>query len=289
LKKVNNVKKELLKERLHEIIFEADTIKGKIFDVLLLGAIVLSVVVVSLETLPNLSVGTKKVFYVFEWILTIFFTIEYALRLYVVHKPIKYAMSFYGVIDLLSILPTYLSIVFAGTNSLMVIRAMRLLRLFRIFKMGPYLNQGNILTKSIKASIPKLTVFVYFVLLVVCIFGAIMYMVEGPINEEFDSIPRSIYWAIVTVTTVGYGDISPVTALGQFLSAVLMIIGYAVIAVPTGIISAEIVQSGQEEEDLLVSTQSCRHCTHEGHDVDAIYCKFCGEELNAQITQEEEE
>ena len=199
-----------------------------------------------------------------------------------VHKPLKYATSFYGIIDLLSIIPTYLSLFIFGTNSLLVLRALRLMRLFRIFKMVPFLDQGNIIVSSIRSSIPKLTVFVSFIMIIVCISGAVMYLVEGQVNESFDSIPRGIYWSIVTITTVGFGDIVPKTALGQFLSAVLMIVGYAVIAVPTGIVSAEIVKKGanSDNEPHDYTTQACRYCSLEGHDLDAIHCKHCGEILN---------
>ena len=242
--------------------------------------ILVSIIAVSWESLPDLAPKTKQILYRLEWVLTIFFTIEYILRLGSVHKPLEYAKSFYGVIDLLAILPTYLSIFFAGTNSLLVIRGLRLLRLFRIFKMVAYLNQGEILIKSLKSSMAKLTVFVYFVVVVVCIFGAVMYLVEGGSNPQFDSIPRSIYWAIVTITTVGYGDISPLTPLGQFLSAVLMIMGYAVIAVPAGIISSEVIKEHKGKSEKQITTQACQFCSLEGHDVDAVYCKYCGEPIH---------
>ncbi len=268
------------KRRIHQIIFEADTFEGKLFDIILLFMILASIIAVSWESLPHLDPRTKRILYTIEWILTIFFTIEYILRLISVHKAIQYAKSFYGIIDLLAILPTYLSIIFVGSHSLLVIRALRLLRLFRIFKMVHYLNQGEILIKSLKASLAKLTVFVYFVVVVVCIFGAVMYLVEGSSNEEFDSIPRSIYWAIVTVTTVGYGDIAPHSALGQFLSAILMILGYAVIAVPAGIISSEVLKEHKTKKLSQISTQACRYCSLEGHDTDADFCKYCGEPLH---------
>lgn len=271
-----------LKSKIHEIIFEADTVKGKLFDVVLLVMIMISVVAVCWESLPGLNANVKTFLYVVEWIVTIFFTIEYAMRLYSVHRPIKYATSFFGIIDLLSIIPTYLSIFFVGTQSLVVLRALRLLRIFRIFKMAKYLNQGALIMDSIKASMAKLTVFVYFVIVMVCVFGSIMYFVEGSSNSEFDSIPRSIYWAIVTLTTVGFGDITPTTWLGQFLSAILMIAGYAVIAVPTGIVGAELIKEKQGEAEVALSTQSCRYCSREGHDSDAEYCKYCGEQLNEE-------
>jgi len=270
------------KDKLHEIIFEADTLEGKTFDVILLGAIVASVIAVCWESLPKLDPRTKHILYVVEWIFTIFFTIEYVLRLISVHKPIKYATSFYGIIDLVSIIPTYFSIMFVGANSLLVFRALRLMRLFRIFKMVPFLDQGNIIVSSIRSSLPKLIVFVSFIMIIVCISGAVMYLVEGQMNEDFDSIPRSIYWSIVTVTTVGFGDIVPTSALGQFLSAMLMITGYAVIAVPTGIVSAEIVKKTPDDQPHEYTTQCCRYCSLEGHDMDAIHCKHCGEILHPE-------
>ena len=273
------------RSRIHEIIFEADTLEGKMFDILLLAMILISIVAVSWESLPNLNPSTKQNLYIIEWILTVFFTVEYVLRIISVKKPWKYITSFYGIVDLLSILPTYLSILIPGSNTFLVIRSLRLLRLFRVFKMVHFLDQGNILVRSIRTSLPKMTVFIYFVLVMVCIFGATMYVVEGPQNEGFDSIPRSIYQAIVTITTVGYGDIAPQTALGQFLSAILMIVGYAVIAVPTGIVSAEFVNTYKEKRRIYIkeqnfSTQACRHCSLEGHDEDALYCKYCGEKIH---------
>ena len=266
--------------RIHEIIFEADTFEGKFFDVVLLIMILISIVAVSIESIPTIDIDTKRFLYILELVLTGFFTVEYILRLISVHKAKVYATSFYGIIDLLAILPTYLSIFIVGTNSLLVIRALRLLRLFRIFKMVQYLNQGELLIKSLKSSIIKLTVFVYFVIVMVCIFGAVMYLIEGSSNDEFDSIPRSIYWAVVTITTVGYGDIAPHTPLGQFISAILMVMGYAVIAVPAGIISSEVIKEQRDKKKEEISTQACRYCSHEGHDADAIYCKHCGQQLN---------
>ena len=267
------------RERLHEIIFEADTPAGKAFDVLLLISIVASVLVVLLESVPSLHDRFIREFYLLEWFFTILFSIEYLLRLYCVIRPWKYATSFYGVIDLLAILPTYLSMVFSGTHYLLVIRALRLMRVFRIFKLGHFIREGRVLINALRASRFKITVFMTFVLLMVTIIGAVTYLVEGGANANFSSIPKSIYWAIVTLTTVGYGDITPVTNLGQFLSALVMILGYAVIAVPTGIVSVELMRS---EGSSGTSTQVCRHCSREGHDEDATYCKYCGEPLHHQ-------
>lgn len=274
-----------LKERLHEIIFEADTPEGKRFDIILLIMILLSVVAVMLESVPSLGAGFRKTFYVLEWIFTIFFTVEYVLRLYSVYKPIKYATSFFGIIDLASILPTYLSIFFPGSQSLIVIRALRLMRVFRIFKMINFLNHGKVISDALKNSRPKILIFMSFVIVIVCIFGSLMYFIEGGTNEQFDSIPRAMYWAIVTMTTVGYGDISPTTNFGQFIAAVIMLLGYAVIAVPTGIVTSELTKSDADEAKK--NLQTCRFCAKEGHDNDAVHCKFCGEILNEEALPED--
>lgn len=277
-----NNKKEFspFRERLHEVIFEADTKEGKWFDVILLIAILASVIIVIVESVPSYQDEYGTLFTILEWAFTIFFTIEYGLRLYAVHKPMKYAKSFFGIIDLMSILPTYLSLIFAGTHSLMIVRGLRLLRVFRIFKLANFLSQGQVIMAALKASRDKIFVFVIFILIMVSIFGSIMYLVEGAANDQFDSIPRSIYWAIVTLTTVGYGDISPVTPFGQAIAAVIMISGYAIIAVPTGIVTAEAMQQAEKLKDKKISTQTCRYCSKEGHDDDAIHCKYCGEQLN---------
>lgn len=268
------------KEKIHEIIFEADTPMGKAFDITLMVAIIASVLVVMLETVQDLQVNYRQIFIILEWGFTIFFTIEYILRLYCVYRPMKYALSFYGIVDLLSILPTYLSFFFAGFHSLMIIRAFRLMRIFRIFKLGHFMKEGAILVDAMKASRVKITVFLIFISLLVTIIGAVMYLVEGgEPDSNFTSIPTSVYWAIVTLTTVGYGDIAPVTHLGQFLAAAVMILGYAVIAVPTGIVTNELFN----QTDNKNNTQACRYCAKEGHDDDAEYCKYCGELLNEEL------
>jgi len=273
------------RERLHEIIFEADTREGKLFDVVLLIAILASVIIVIIESVPSYNEKYGQLFSILEWVFTIFFTIEYATRLYSVYRPMKYAKSFFGIIDLMSILPTYLSLIFAGTQSLMIIRGLRLLRVFRIFKLANFLSQGQVIMVALKASRAKIFVFVVFILIMVSIFGSIMYLVEGSSNEKFDSIPRSIYWAIVTLTTVGYGDISPDTPFGQAIAAIIMISGYAIIAVPTGIVTAEAMQHAQNLKDKNVTTQACRYCSKEGHDEDADYCKYCGEALYVHLEE----
>lgn len=270
-----NSNRQALRDRIFTIIFEADTPAGKIFDVSLLVAILLSVLVVMLESVKTFPAWVHNLFVALEWVFTIFFTIEYLLRLYTVRNRVKYAASFFGIIDLVSILPTYLSFMLGGAQSLMVIRILRLLRVFRIFKLTGLMDHGNHIAGALKASRYKISIFLYVVVLVTFVFGSVMYFVEGGVNESFDSIPRSIYWCIVTITTVGYGDISPVTPLGQFLASVLMIIGYSIIAVPTGIITSEIMRKSPEK----ITTQVCPHCLSEGHDADAVYCKFCGGHL----------
>ncbi len=264
----------LSKERIHEIIFESDTPEGKFFDVSLFVAILISIVVVMLESIDRIHDNYGRSLLAIEWIVTFFFTVEYILRLYCVKKPWRYALSFYGIIDFLAILPTYLAFFFVGTHSLMVIRALRLLRVFRIFKLGSFMAQGSIIVESIRQSRDKIAVFLYFIIILVLIIGSTMYVVEGSVNERFDSIPTSIYWAIVTITTVGYGDITPVTNLGKFLSAFVMILGYAVIALPTGIVTASLIRSRSKVNGL-----ACPSCGHEGHDNDAVYCKYCSEKL----------
>ena len=263
-----------MKSRLHEIIFEADTPAGKLFDVLLILSIVVSVALVMLDSVSGIRQSYGDLLYIGEWVFTILFTVEYVLRLYSVGRPLSYATSFFGVVDLLAILPTYLSILIPGTQYFMVIRLLRVLRVFRVLKLVQYVSEARVLMQAMRASRRKITVFLFVVLTLVVIFGSLMYIIEDP-QSGFTSIPRSIYWAIVTLTTVGYGDISPQTGLGQTLAALIMVIGYGIIAVPTGIVTAELVQSYKKS----VSTQSCPHCSAEGHDPDAEFCKYCGSML----------
>lgn len=267
-----------LRERIHEIIFEADSREGKLFDIVLLWLIVISVVDVMLESVEILSVNYGQLFLTIEWVLTIIFTIEYLLRIYTVNKPSKYIFSFYGIIDFLSIIPTYLSVIFVGTHSLAAIRVLRLFRIFRIFKLSRYLAESSELASALIASRRKIFVFLSSVLLMVVVLGSIMYFVEGGAESGFDSIPRSIYWAIVTLTTVGYGDISPVTPTGQLLASIVMILGYAIIAVPTGIVTSEMSAINREKKHN--NTQSCGNCMYENHDDDALFCKKCGNTLH---------
>jgi voltage-gated potassium channel len=265
-----------IKQRLYEIIFEADTPAGRKFDIVLLGCIVASVIIVMLESVPELKETIGPWLVGLEWFFTVIFTAEYIARLWVVKQKKKYAFSFFGIIDLISILPTYLGILFIGAQSLLVIRSIRLLRIFRILKLVNLMGASNTLTVALKASRYKIAVFMITVLTTVIITGTLMFLIEGSASG-FTSIPKSIYWAIVTMTTVGYGDIAPQTALGQALASFIMILGYGIIAVPTGIVSSEMISLKSKEK---LSTQVCQHCLKEGHDSDALFCKYCGEKLN---------
>ena len=266
------------RHRLHEIIFEADTPQGRAFDIVLLVLIVLSVATVMLESVERFRLQFGEELLVLEWTFTVIFTVEYVLRLLSVKRASAYALSFFGIVDLLAILPTYLSFFLFGTQALIVVRAIRLLRIFRVLKLGNYLDESRVISKSLAAARRKISVFLFAIAMVVVIIGAVMYLVEGESNPGFSSIPLSVYWAIVTLTTVGFGDITPQTALGQFLSAVIMIIGYAIIAVPTGIVSAEMVE--QSRRRGTTETQVCRYCGENDHDADAKFCKGCGHQLN---------
>lgn len=262
------------RQRTHEIIFEADTPVGKLFDVLLIISILASVIAVMLDSISAVRIQHASLLYGIEWFFTILFTIEYILRMSCVGRPIKYATSFYGVVDLLAIIPTYLSVMLPGSQYLLVIRILRILRIFRILKLVPYLGEAQLLTQALRASGRKIAVFLFTVLTLVVIFGSLMYVIEGEANG-FTSIPRSIYWAIVTLTTVGYGQVAPQTPLGQLLASGVMILGYGIIAVPTGIVTVEMSQAFSRK----ISTQSCPECSAEGHEPDATHCKFCGSKL----------
>jgi voltage-gated potassium channel len=264
-----------LREKLHEVIFEAETPAGKFFDVALLIMIFLSIIILMLETVPAYYVAYKTIFIRLEWIFTIFFTIEYFLRIYSVYRPRFYIFSFYGMVDLLSILPSYLTLLVPGMHTFMIVRGLRLIRVFRIFKLDAFIEQGNLILNALNDSRRKLTIFAMTILIMVSIFGSIMYLVEHKINPQFDSIPRSIYWSIVTITTVGYGDMSPNTAFGQFLASIIMLMGYIIIAVPTGIVTSSIIKEHRQN----LNTISCKNCSKEGHEENAIYCNQCGFEL----------
>lgn len=260
------------RSRLHAVIYESNTRAGKAFDVSLLILIVASILVVMLDSVSSWHDRYGRLFLILEWTFTILFTLEYILRLISIREPWKYVFSFLGLIDLLAIIPSYLSIFYIGAQSLLVLRALRLLRIFRIFKLTHFLNEMEFLGVAIRGSLKKIAIFMMVVLSLVIILGSVMYLVEKGENG-FTSIPSSIYWAIVTITTVGYGDISPVTPLGKFVASIIMLLGYGIIAVPTGIVTTEMA--------LAVRTkgykhETCPNCGKEGHDADAKHCKYCG-------------
>lgn len=262
------------RRRLHEIVFEADTRAGWLFDIALMALIVASIVVVMLESVAGIRERHGELLRTLEWAFTILFSIEYGLRLYSVRSPIRYALSPLGLIDLLAILPTYLSLFVPGAQTLLVVRVLRLLRIFRIFKLAEYLQESSVLASALKASRRKITVFLLTVVTIVLIVGTLMYVVEGP-QHGFTNIPVGVYWAVVTLTTVGYGDLSPVTPLGRVLAVGVMLMGYAIIAVPTGIVTMELTRA----RDLPISTQACPSCGIGGHEYGAKFCRRCGAAL----------
>ena len=270
-----NLQKSSWRSRLHEVIFESNTSAGKAFDICLLISILSSIIIVMLDSVTSLRLQYGKLFLVLEWAFTILFTIEYFLRLISVKRPFLYVVSFLGLVDLLSIVPMYLSIFFAGAQSLLVLRALRLLRIFRIFKLTHFLSEMSFLGAALRSSAKKISIFMLVVLAIVVILGSIMYLVE-PAENGFTNIPESIYWAIVTITTVGYGDIAPATPTGKFIASVIMLIGYGIIAVPTGIITTEIALMSRNQSK---NHEACPGCGREGHDHNAVFCKFCGEKL----------
>ncbi len=259
------------RQRLHTIIFESDTPAGKAFDIMLLVSIVASVCVVMLDSVGSVHTRYGPQLAALEWFFTILFTIEYLLRLISMRRPLAYVGTFFGIVDLLAILPTYLSLLVPGTQYLLVVRVLRLLRIFRILKLVEYLHESRTLGQALLASRRKISVFLLTVVTVVIIVGAVMYVVEGPASG-FTSIPTGIYWAVVTLTTVGYGDIAPATPLGKGLAVIVMLLGYGIIAVPTGIVTMELSRAGAKP----VTGQACPQCGAEGHDADATYCKYCG-------------
>ena len=262
------------RQRLHTVIFEADTPAGKWFDVALLWAIVLSVAAVLVESVAFVRAEHGAALHVLELVFTGLFTVEYVLRVVAVRRPWKYIFSFYGWVDLLSILPTFVELLVPGAASLRVVRMLRLLRVFRVLKLVGFLREARVLRDALLASRRKIAVFLSTVLVLVTLLGTLVYMVEDA-EAGFTSIPRSIYWAIVTVTTVGYGDIAPQTVTGQIIASMMMILGYAILAVPTGIVGAELAKSSSPS----TNTQACPSCGREGHDDDAAHCKHCGERL----------
>lgn len=259
---------------LHTVIFEADTPAGKFFDVALILCILASVLVVMLDSVSSINAEHGRLLYTIEWFFTIVFTVEYILRLACIGRPSAYARSFFGIVDLLAVLPTYLSILLPSSRYLLVIRLLRVLRIFRVLKFVQFVSEASQLRRALIASRRKISVFLFAVLTIVVILGSFMYVLEGE-QHGFTSIPKSVYWAVVTLTTVGYGDLSPQTGAGQALAALIMILGYSIIAVPTGIVTVEMAQAYSGR----LTTQACPHCSREGHESDASFCKYCGEPL----------
>jgi len=274
------------KSRLHEIIYEADTPLGKWFDIALFIIIFISIILVMLESIKGIDIRYHDVLLILEWVITIFFTLEYIARIVSIGKPFKYIFSFYGIIDFLSTIPLYLSYIFAGSQALIALRALRLLRVFRILKQVKFLGEASYLKQALKASRAKIFVFLFTVLILSIILGALMYLIEGSRpGTRFTSIPASVYWTIVTLTTVGYGDIAPQTIWGQMVATVIMLLGYGIIAVPTGIVTVEFgkQEKGRKKEDgrqyVHINTQACPNCSREGHRDDAVFCYNCGSKL----------
>ncbi|MDT7830687.1 ion transporter [Pricia sp. S334] len=272
------------RNKVHEIIYEADTPMGKWFDILLFVLIIISVLLVMLESVKWIDATYHRALFIMEWLVTILFTIEYIARIVTIRKPLKYVFSFYGIVDFLSTIPLYLSYIFAGSQALLALRAFRLLRIFRILKLVRFLGEASLLKNALKASREKITVFLFAVLIVAVILGTVMFLVEGE-EAGFTSIPTSIYWTIVTLTTVGYGDIAPITPPGQLIATLIMLLGYGIIAVPTGIVTVEMgkrkgaTAAPDSEKYVHVNTQACTTCSKEGHRGDAKYCYNCGSQL----------
>ena len=269
-----SAQREPWRDHWYEIIFEADTPSGKLFDVLLLAAILMSVLIVVLESVDDIYQNYRSPIFAAEWLFTVLFTLEYTARIACARRPLRYIISFYGIVDLLAILPTYLMVLLPGAQSFAVIRALRLLRAFRVFKLAHMLSEASALRSAVWASRAKILVFLTFVLIIVVIVGAAMHLIEGEASG-FTSIPESMYWAIVTMTTVGYGDVAPQTPLGKTMAGLMMVLGYSLIIIPTGIVTTEITKAGRRAP----STQVCPECMAEGHDTDAAHCKFCGGQL----------
>jgi len=268
-----NQKQDLSPRRkiLYEVIFESDTPAGKWFDIILIVIILLSVITIMLDSIRSVKSQYGSLLFYAEWVFTVLFTIEYISRLVSVKRPLVYAKSFFGIVDLLAILPTYVSLFIPGGQYLIVIRMLRILRIFRVLKLVKYVGESKVILQALKASRRKITVFIFTVLTLVTILGSLMYLIEGEENG-FTSIPRSIYWAVVTLTTVGYGDLTPQTVLGQMLAVVIMLLGYAIIAVPTGIVTVEMSNAVKQR----IGIRKCSNCSSDNHDEDAVYCKYCG-------------
>ena len=274
---------QALKDKLYDIIFESDSPMGKKFDIILMVAITVSILITMFDSLISNYIATG-ILVVLEYLLTAFFTLEYLARLYCSPKPKAYAMSFFGLIDLISILPMYMGFFLPEARFTIVLRSFRLIRIFRIFKLFSFLQEGYLLLESIKQSLRKISVFFMFVVIIVTCLGTIVYMVESDVpGSQFTDIPTSIYWAIVTMTTVGYGDITPITPVGKFFSAIVMLLGYTIMAVPTGIVSATMIRNSQN-----AARRVCPNCGKVGHDETATHCKYCGSELEDAIGENSE-
>jgi len=264
------------RQKMNIIIFGTNTFWGKTFDIVLLIVIILSIITVMLESVKSIAINYGYELKIIEWVFTIMFSIEYLARIMASPKPLKYIFSFLGIIDFLAITPTFLNIFFKGSHAVVVLRSIRLIRIFRIFKLARYMGGAKTIYTALRASIPKIVVFLVAVVSLTIILGTFMYLFEGNQNEGFSDIPTSIYWAIVTLTTVGYGDIIPITFLGKIMASVIMILGYGIIAVPTGIVTGEFIH-----EKKLKNKIACKNCFISGHDMDAKYCKFCGTKIEA--------
>lgn len=265
---------DTLREKLNVIIFGTDTPAGRLFDILLICTIMASVIAVMLDSIAAVNVRYGALLFYLEWGFTLLFTVEYLLRIYITPRPLRYVFSFYGMVDLLSIVPSYLAIFLAGTNYLAIVRLLRVMRIFRILKLVRYSEEAAFLMRSLYSARRKIAVFFLGVLVLSTVFGCLMFVVEGPGNG-FSSIPKSIYWTIVTITTVGYGDITPVTVLGQLVSTLAMLTGYSIIAIPTGIISVEMMAEANRGRDARRAVTVCKICSGGGHAVDARFCQFC--------------
>ena len=272
---MNNKPTNKWRKRIHEIIYEADTFQGKLFDLVLILTITISVILVTLESVDYYDSKYHNILNISEWVITILFSIEYLLRIISVKKPLKYIFSFYGIIDLISIVPKYISLFVFGTSSLAALRALRLMRIFKILKMNRFIGASTSFKRLLSVGRAKIIVFILFIIIFSVISGTIMYLIEGNVNKGFENIPKSIYWAIVTLTTVGYGDIAPSTTLGQIFSSFIMILGYSIIAI--GIVTSNMPLSKRKE--LKLNTQSCSNCLEENHTDDAGFCSKCGESL----------
>jgi voltage-gated potassium channel len=277
---------ETLRHTLYQVIYQAHTPAGRWFDIILIISILASVLTIVLDSVAEISQQYGKLLLTAEWVFTALFTVEYILRIFCIHRPFKYIISFYGIIDLLAIVPSYLSIFIPGLHSLLIIRILRVLRIFRILKLVQFINQSNLLINALLASRFKITIFLFTITTLLVVFGSAMYVIEGPENG-FTNIPVSIYWSVVTLTTVGFGDITPKTDLGRAVSAIVMVTGYAIIAVPTGIFTAELSQE-MRRQNARADKRICTKCRKNEHEPDANYCRICGEELSLPVEDKKE-